>query len=393
MEIHLPLLVFKPYNMNLTDYFNPVDFTGITGGVNPLGKYGLGYAVSKDSESIDQKALSNAHVAIVGVPVNNGKRQKKGACSPDLTRKGLYKLASLGTDLKIIDLGNLKPAKSRKGTLLALRDIVEYLNQLEVLVIVLGGSQDLTTGIAEAFKSKKFLWLTAVDAVLDIKKGREVFNSTNYLTQLFKKLPDLFQFSLIGYQQPYTPEHLLAKTKATGNHLRLGELRDNIQQAELLIRNSDILSFDMGAIKHTEAPGTLFKNPNGLHGEEACQLAYYAGLSSRLSVFGLFEMAAEKDDAITPSLAAEITWYFLQGVLRRKPSSFKTLYKVEVEGVDQPVVFRHDRELDRWWFDVRSVSGEVVEIACSKEEYLQAATNEIPDRWLRFVQKLDSLSK
>ena len=107
----------------------------------------------------------------------------------------------------------------------------------------------------------------------------------------------------------------------------------------------------------------------------------------------LFEVMAEKDDAITPALAAEIIWYFLHGVSRRKPASVKTIYKVEVEGVDQPVVFRHERELDRWWFEVKSLSGEVIEIACSKEEYQQAATNEIPDRWLRFVQKLDSLSK
>lgn len=380
--------------MNLTDYFDPVDFSRINEESAPLGKYGLGPYVEKFSGTINLKSLLKTDIALLGIPESNGKRQKKGSSSPDIIRKSLYRLAAFEGKLRITDLGNLKPAKSHKGTILALRDIVEYLNELNIVTVVLGGSQELTIGICEAYRNERFFWLSAVDAVFDVKTGTETFSSKNYLTRLFRMFPHLFQFSLIGYQQHLTGEQLLNKTSDFGNHLRLGELRDNINQAELLLRNSNVLSFDMGALKYTEAPSTSARNPNGLRGEEACQLAHYAGLSPRLSVFGLFETVAENNkDGLTPAVAAEITWYFLKGVSARKQCFTKTAYKVEIEDLDQPVVFRHERELNRWWFDVQGINGETIEIACSEEEYRLAAANEIPERWLRFLQKMDRLSK
>jgi formiminoglutamase len=380
--------------MNLTDYFDAVDYSQFTAGNLPLGKYGLGPVIGKFSETINQKTLIKTDVVLIGIPVSDGKRQRKGSSSPDKIRGALYRLAAFDGNLRIADLGNLKSAKSHKGTLLALRDIVEYLHAMKVVVVIIGGSQELTLGICEAYRSERFFWLTVVDAVLDVKKGTETFSSKNYLSRLFRTFPQLFQFSLLGYQQHLTGAQLLAKTPDTGNHIRLGELRDNISIAELLLRNSNVLSFDMSAVKYIDAPASSHRNPNGLHGEEACQLAHYAGLSTKLSVFGLFETLTENDkEGITTALAAEIIWYFIKGVSARKQTETKTAYKVEIEGLDQPVVFRHERELNRWWFDVKSISGEVIEVACSEEEYRQAANNEIPERWLKFLQKMDSLSK
>jgi arginase family enzyme len=376
--------------MNLADYFEPVDFSRFTDG-NPLGKYALGPVIEKSSERISDDAFQKLDAVILGVPVENGKPQKKGTSAPDKIRNELYRLAALAPNLNIADLGNLKPATSPKGTYLALRDVVEYLRELKVVAIILGGSQDLTLGIAEAFKNDRFFWLSVVDAVLDVKKGTETFDSTNYLTRLFKNLPNLFHFSLIGYQNHLVGEKLIHKTNGISEHLRLGQLRDDISQTEFLLRNSDVLSFDMGSIKYTEAPSSRQKNPNGLRGEEACQLARYAGLSPQLGTFGLFETGNEHP--ISASLAAEITWYFLEGLLHRKPWGERTVYKAEIDGLDHPVVFLHEPESGRWWFKVKSVSGEVCEIACSEEEYRKASENEIPGRWLKFIQEMDDLSK
>jgi formiminoglutamase len=383
--------------MNLTDYFEPVDFSLYKSEGHSFRKYGLGPAIEKASEKLSGADISKLDVAVFGVAVDNGHIQKKEASSPKKIRKALYCLASFDDHLKIADLGDLKPASSSKGTFLAIRDVVEYLREMNVIALVLGGSQDLTLGICEAFKSDRYFWLSVVDSVLDVKKGSESFNSTNYLTRLFKSIPNLFQFSLIGYQNHLNVEKLFQKIPGLGDHLRLGLLRENLSKAELLLRNSDVLSFDMGAVKFCEAPATTQRNPNGLRGEEACKLAHYAGMSQRISVFGLFETVAANDkNGMTSALAAEITWYYLQGVLHRKKSTNtnkRTAYKVEIEGLDHPVVFRHETETGRWWFEVQSLLGEVNEIACSEEEYKQAANNEIPERWLRFIQKTDSLSK
>jgi arginase family enzyme len=380
--------------MNLPDYFEPVDFTAIAAGTNPLGKYSLGPEIEKNTQKFAQtNLLANIDVAIIGVPVENGEPKKNG--TPDKIRKALYKLAAFNNHVKIADLGNLKPAKSAKGTLLALRDMVEYLREMDIISVVLGGSQDLTTGICEAFKNERFFWLASVDSILDVKKGTETFNSTNYLTRVFKNLPNLFHFSLIGYQNHLVGEKLISQTRGIGENLRLGQLRDDITNAEHLLRNANVLSFDMGAIKCTDAPSTPQKNPNGLRSDEACQLARYAGLSNKLSVFGLFNMLEniKAETCTTINLGAEIIWYFLEGLTGRTGRGEKTVYKVAIDGLEHPVIFRHEEETNLWWFEAQSISGETLEVACTQKDYQEAAGNEIPGRWLKFVQKMDELLK
>jgi formiminoglutamase len=379
--------------MNLPDYFEPVDFSAITTGINPLGKYSLGPEIEKNTQKFVQTNLSGIDAAIIGVPVENGEPQKNG--TPNKIKSALYNLAAFDNNLTITDLGNLKPATSAKGTFLALRDVVEYLREMNVVAVILGGSQDLTTGICEAFQNERFFWLATVDSILDVKKGTESFNSTNYLTRVFKNLPNLFHFSLIGYQNHLVGEKLISQTKGIGEHLRLGQLRDDFTNAELLLRNADVLSFDMGAIKFTDAPSTPQKNPNGLRSDEACQLARYAGLSAKLGVFGLFNMFEniKTETCTTINLGAEIIWYFLEGLAGRTVPGEKTVYKVAIDGLEHPVVFRHEEETNRWWFEVKSISGKTFEVACTQLEYKEAAGNEIPGRWLKFVQKMDELSK
>ncbi|MBW6535347.1 MAG: arginase family protein [Mariniphaga sp.] len=379
--------------MNLPDYFEPFDFSVITKETNPLGKYSLGPEIEKTTLKLVQTNLTGIDAAIIGVPVENGEPQKTG--TPDKIRTALYQLAAFDNNLTIVDLGNLKPATSAKGTFLALRDVIEYLREMNIVAVILGGSQDLTTGICEAFKNERFFWLAAVDSILDVKKGTETFNSTNYLSRVFKNLPNLFHFSLIGYQAHLVGEKLIAQTKPVGEHLRLGQLRDDFTNAELLLRNANVLSFDMGAIKFTDAPSTPQKNPNGLRSDEACQLARYAGLSTKLSVFGLFNMFEniKSKTCTTLNLGAEIIWYFLEGLAGKKVPGEKTVYKVAIDGLEHPVIFRHEEETNRWWFEVQSISGETFEVACTQKEYQEAAGNEIPGRWLKFIQKMDGLSK
>ncbi|HZH73562.1 MAG TPA: hypothetical protein VFD91_13775, partial [Mariniphaga sp.] len=236
-------------------------------------------------------------------------------------------------------------------------------------------------------------WLSAIDSVYDGYSSRKTNKSDNFLSTIFRQQPEIFQFSLIGYQQQLTGEQFTKKNKESGSHLRLGELRADIKQAEVLLRNSHVVSFDLSALKHHDAPATSKRNPNGLYGEEACQLAQYAGLSQKPEVFGLFELRPLKRDFITPAIAAEIIWYFLKGVSNRSVNNNEIVYKVEIEGMDAPIVFRYDREFDRWWFDVQALTGEIIKIACSEKDYQQAAANEIPERWLNFIQKMDSMSK
>lgn len=310
----------------MPDYFEPVDFEIYKSSFNSLGKHALGPAIEKASSNLFGTSVNKTDVLIIGVPFENGKLQKKDDSAPDKIRKALYGLAAINSKIRIADAGNLKRTTSLKGIFLAIRDVTEYLKEMGVVPVFLGGSQDLTLGVCEAFKNERFFWLSLIDAVIDVKKSTEKFDSTNYLSRIFKNLPNIFQFSLIGYQNHLVGEHLIKKTPGTGEHLRLGELRNNILHAEQLLRNSNVLSFDLGSVKYTEAPATSQKNPNGLHGEEACQLARYAGLSPNIKAFGIFETIAQKNDFTTAKLAAEIVWYFLEASAQKKSEKRKNSF-------------------------------------------------------------------
>ncbi len=379
--------------MNLTDYFEPVDFDPEVSDHNLPARYSLGFTIKKFTPKFLSGKTKNCDIVLIGAPYSAGKQQ--GSETLKKIRRELYSLANPENNIKIADLGNLKPATSIKGILLALRDVVEYLAELNILTIVIGGTQELTAGICNAFKNDRFFWLSVIDSSLDVKKRVETFNYANYLTSIFKNLPDIFQFSLIGYQTHLTGEKIISRIKQSGEYMRLGRLRERFSDAESILQNTDVLSFDMGAVKFSEAPSTIHKNPNGLRSEEACQLARYAGLSSKIKVFGLFNILESKkqEHDITTKLAAEIIWYFIEAAGNKNFPVKKIIYNVSVEGLDKPITFKHEKETGRWWFEIGSLTGETIDIACTYRDYMEASENGIPEKWLKYVQKMDDLSK
>ncbi len=384
--------------MDVTHYFNAIDFSVYHESSFSQWKFSVGESIEKNTLKLNSTNIHELDIAILGVPFDSS-TETNSSDAPDKIRKELYRLSKLDTKTTIADFGNLKPASTLKGNFKALRDVVDYFNELNVVTVIIGGSQDLTIGICEVYQTDQFFSLSTVDTLLDIKKGREILNSTNYLSRVFNNHPGLFQFNLLAYQSHYTPPELFSKTIGINQNIRLGLLRDDITVAEPVLRNTDVLSFDIGAIKYSEAPGSSTFSPNGLRSEEACQLAKYAGISNRLKTFGLFELNFENDkNDLTVKLSAQIIWYFLEGFVNRIPENpgmneNYTIYQVEVQDVDKPIVFLKNNSTKRWWFQVPVMNGEPIYFGCSEKEYEQASIDEIPELWLKYLQKSDELLK
>ncbi len=395
----MPTCFFRTTLMDIRQYFDPVDFSGYQAKIKDAWRYSLGQDIEKSTGKLTLANINKLEIAVFSVPFYNGSWEKAKNSSTSRIREELYKLAAINKKMNVADFGQLKKTQSPKGILLALRDIVEYFTDLGVVSIVIGGSQDLTTGICKAFYNNPCFSLTSVDSALNIKKGRETFSPTNFLSRVFQNNPQIFQFSLVGYQGHLVPDGLLSKTKGIGAHIRLGVLRECLLKAEPVFRNTDVLSFDIGVLKYSEIPGSTYKNPNGLYSEEACQMAKFAGLSNRLKVFGIFEALGGKGDCeIVFKISAEIIWYFLEGYVNRTqkekelPENLLT-YKVEIKEIDEPLVFYHCAGTGRWWFDAGFFKGEKLMVACSEDEYKEASNNEIPEIWLKYIQKIDESSK
>ena len=385
--------------MDVTQYFNPVDFSPFSEKMADSWKYSLGQATDKSTGKFTETNLQKVDAVIFGVPCFDGVWEEAKIKPTSKIREELYSLANLPGKLNIVDFGDLKPSPSTKGTYLAIRDLVEIFSELNIVTLILGGSSDLCTGICEAFKNEIFFTLSSIDAQLDVKKGQENFSSSNYLTRIFRKTPNLFQFNLLAYQRHLVIPELFLKTNGFGNHLSLGNIHDDIKKTEPVLRNTNVLAFDIKSIKHAEIAGSSYTNPNGLQSDEICQLAKYAGMSSKLKVFGLFDAETKKDSTgVTFKLISQIVWYFFEGLAFRKNDKGAaderiSTRKVEIDGMEKPLKFFFCENSERWWFEIQSLNNEKYIVACSEIEYHKALNNEIPDLWLNYVKKIDSVSK
>lgn len=382
--------------MDIRHYFEPVDFSIYNKGENPYSvSKSLGKAIEKSTMSLNVSNFKKLRIAIFSVPDYFSDNETEDKQSTNSIRKALYALSEIKENFHIADFGSLRPSKSRKGLYLALRDIVDYLKEAGIITLIINGKQDICIGICRAFAEDPFFTFSTIDPFLDIKKGKEINNSGNYLSQLFAENPNIFQFSLIAFQKYYVSDELFSKTKGVAIHQRLGIIRENPIKAEPILRNTNVLSFDIKAIKHTESPGSKTFFPNGLNSDEACQLAFYAGLSQNLKVFGLSEVNCSDDVyGITAKLSAQIIWYFCEGVLNRPevmtfPSVNHLTFSVAIKNLDKPIVFYNDKITNQWWMEITSVMGDKIVRACSESEYKCASNDEIPELWLKYVQKLD----
>ncbi|MFM7727114.1 MAG: arginase, partial [Flavobacteriales bacterium] len=141
-------------------------------------------------------------------------------------------------------------------------------------------------------------------------------------------------------------------------------------------------------------------SPNGFYGEEACQIVRYAGMSDKLTSFGIFESNPAMDiRSQTCVLAAQMLWYFLEGYYNRKrdvPLKSKTgflKYRVSMKQAEQEIVFYKSEKSERWWMEVPVPNGKVRYerhhlVPCSYRDYETACRDEMPERWWQAFQKL-----
>jgi hypothetical protein len=97
-------------------------------------------------------------------------------------------------------------------------------------------------------------------------------------------------------------------------------------------------------------------------------------------------------------LAAQIIWYFLEGFFNRdngKPDLNENcvMFQVEVEGIDNPIVFYRNTMTNQWWIEIETGDKTKFLFGCSENEYVAASNNEIPGMWLNYTQKIDEILK
>ncbi|MFK8102414.1 MAG: arginase family protein [Saprospiraceae bacterium] len=307
-------------------------------------------------------------------------------------RQSLYAKMYAFSSLKVADLGSV-----RKKDPLFIIPIIKELLESKIIPIIIGNSVELTLPHYQAYQFQNLVNLVSVDEKIRLALGAE--SPEDYLNDiLLSKKPRLFNLGIIGYQTHFVPyETVQYLDDHNFDHFRLGNVRASIMEMEPIIRDADMMSFNIAALKMCEAPGQKAPTPSGFFSEEACQITRYAGMSDKLTSIGFYGYDPSKDNNNqTAQVIAQLIWYFLDGLSNRKhdyPASLDGLteYIVGFKSQNYTLTFWKSNRSGRWWLQVPFRTKKKHKrhrlIPCSYQDYQLACREDFPDRLLNAFKR------
>ncbi|MBK8484573.1 MAG: hypothetical protein IPO86_08190 [Saprospiraceae bacterium] len=198
----------------------------------------------------------------------------------------------------------------------------------------------------------------------------------------------LKELNMIGFQRQFScPE------ESSIHYIRTGEFRANQSSIEPSLRRSEMVYFNLNAIRASDSPGNSSKNPSGFFAEEASTIARIAGMSDRLKIFVISSWNENKDpEKITSALVSQMVWYFWEGCHLKQLDqntnrASMTQYLVEIKNLDYILKFYKSENSGKWWFEEPLIENEFSNqlIPCTYDEYLATAKDQIPSRILEMI--------
>jgi len=365
----------------------------------PIGS--LGKVINIHQNKGVLPSLEGVTIAILGIQENRRDLDFMGATlNFDEIRKSLYSLYPGNWNHKMVDLGDIEPGNSVEDSYFALTTVTSALLQNGIIPIVLGGSQDLVFAHYRAYDdSVKMMNMVNIDHRFDLGDADDAISNKSYMGKIIVSKPyNLFNYSVLGYQSYFNPPGEIAlMDKLYFDAFRLGEITSDITVVEPILRDADLVTVDVSAIKSSDLSYKYHTSPNGFDSREICAIARYAGISNRVSSFGLYELKQFSESENAATLLAQALWYFVEGVNFRvadedfeNEKTYKT-YKVPIG--DEVLVFRKSNKTGRWWIEMPFISNvnnklkRQTLLPCTYGEYLSATNQEIPERWYKARQK------
>ncbi len=372
--------ILKPVSAELEQFIStlPKHSLGRTIGVHTVGSF---------------PQMDKVDLALITVKENRGSSNITEKVAFDEFRTNFYQLFPGNWTKKIVDLGTVEAGESIEDTYVAVKMLVADLVKQNILPIIIGGSQDITYGMYRGYDTlEQNVNLVCIDNKIDVIADVEN-PSENFMTRIIMEAPNnLHNFSALGYQTYFnSQEEIDLINKMYFEAYRLGEIISNVKISEPVLRDADIVSLDINAVKSSDLGYFSHFNPNGFDGREICVLARYAGLSDRVSSFGVFNIDNISQKSL---LITQILWYFVEGYnfrMNEYPYISKSTYlKYIVPLEEQELVFFKSDVSERWWIEINSLedSNRKMLFPCSYDDYKQSLENIVPDRWWRANKKL-----
>jgi len=387
--------------MDLKLFFDPISREI---DLSKLPTSALAHSIYINQEKMPE--IDDKDIAIIGLQESRGAEEGNQdgiARSATEIRKSLYQLKKGAGNFRVVDLGNFRNGPELEDTYQRLQEVCAHLMEQNILPLIIGGSHDLDIGQYMAYENQdKIITLLNIDNKLDLTDPKTGIPSQSHVHRIFKHDPNfLFNYYQLGHQSYLVEEketELLEKLYF--EVVRLGMVKENIKELEPIVRDADMVSFDISAIQAHYCPGATDAKVYGLTGEEACQICWYAGLNDKLSSIGFYEydVARDTEDRKTAFVLATMIWYFIEGFYNRKgDKNFRSndylIYEVALGGEPSTIRFYKSKISEKWWMEVphpEETSGFLRSrmVPCSYSDYQMAQSGEVPHRWITTYSKM-----
>ena len=345
--------------------------------------------------------LKGVDIAIVGVlEARNSIDYIDQSFNLTEIRQSFYGLFPGNWTVQIADLGDILMGADIEDTYFALTDTVAALLKQNIIPVVIGGSQDLTYAHYRAYDNvKPMINVVNVDKSFDLGDSSNPISNNNYVGKVILEKPyNLFNYTVLGFQTYFnSQEEIDLMEKLFFEYHRLGALNKDIKTVEPAMRDADLVSVDLNAVKSSEVSIKQKYSPNGFDGREICAISRYAGISNKVSSFGIYEYKPSSDDEATTMLISQMIWYFIEGFnCRVKDDNFQNpdeFNKYTVLVQDQELVFYKSLKTGRWWVETPFLSVSHTKkykhtlLACMQSDYDTAIQGHIPESWYKAYKK------
>ncbi len=380
------------------DFLSPVN-EDLLDEIRNLNPQSIGANLRLHTQKSGVPDIEGIQVAIFGVKEN--RRAIEPGDTPDFyhLRRKFYGLYPGNWRVKLADLGDIEAGATVEDTYFAVQHLVENLVKQDVIPVILGGSQDLIYAQYRAYDNlDQMVNLVNIDSRFDLGDAEKQISNQSYVGKIVVDQPyNLFNYSAVGYQTYFnSQEEIELMERLFFEAYRLGEVTSDISLMEPIFRSANLVGLDLGAIDSASMNAANFQSPNGFNGREICALSRYAGISDKVSSFGVYEYQNSLGD-LANMLVAQIIWYFIEGVNYRTNentiSAKKEFIKYQVPIDDEVLVFFKSPVSGRWWIEIPFLSNVNTKLKrhtllpCSEDDYLEACNQVIPERWYKAKRK------
>ncbi len=345
--------------------------------------------------------LEGVKIAFFGILEDRLDEERSGEpFNFDVVRKTFYRLFPGNWHLKMADLGDIQKGETVDDTYFAVKTAVSQLLKNDIIPVILGGSQDLIYSQYRAYDGvESMVNLVNIDSRFDLGDADKPISNRSYVGKIVVNKPyNLFNYSNLGYQTYFnSQEEIELMERLFFDAYRLGEVSGDISIVEPVMRDANLVGIDMGAVSAGALANYRLSSPNGFDGKEICALARYAGISDKVSSFGIYEINSNLNFPTANMLIAQVLWYFVEGVNFRKNentiSAKKEFIKYQVPIDDEVLVFYKSPVSGRWWIEIPFISPSNNKLKrhtllpCTHDDYLDACNQVIPERWYKTKRK------